>query len=123
MQEAQPIPAPLLNAFADRVSIGAGETARLLGVDSKTLRGHVRRGNIRFLVVGFGEQRPRREFRLADILEFLERMSRRECPSTAPRTRRSTTSTSSSEVVGFTARREALIAERQRQSSARKRSG
>jgi hypothetical protein len=123
MQDAQPIPAPLLAAFADRVSIGAPETAKLLGLDEKTLRGHVRRGNIRYLSIGFGEKRPRREFRLADILEFLERMSRRECPSTAPRTRRSTTSTSSSAVIGFTARRAALIAEKQKQSSGQKRRG
>lgn len=123
MTSAAPIPAPLLAAFAERVSIGAGETARLLGFDEKTLRAHVREGNIRYLSVGFGEKRPRREFRLADILEFLERMSRRECPSTAPRTRRSTTSTSSSEVIGFTARREALIAARRKPSSGRKRSG
>lgn len=123
MHEAAPIPAPLLAAFADRVSIGAGETARLLGFDEKTLRTHVRRGNIRFLSVGFGEKRPRREFRLADILEFLERMSRRECPSTAPRTRRSTTSTSSSEVTGFTARREALIAAKRKPSNGLRRSG
>lgn len=116
MNTPAPIPAPLTQAFADRVTISARETARLLGVDEKTLRGHVRAGNIRFLAIGFGEVRPRREFRLADILEFLERMSRRECPSTAPRTRRSTTTISSPGVIGFTARREALIAERQKRS-------
>lgn len=116
MDDATPIPIPLLAAFADRVSIKAAEAARLLGIDEKALRAHVKAGNIRYLMIGFGEVRVRREFRLADILEFLERMSRRECPSTAPRTRRTTTSISSPAVIGFTARREALIAEKQRQS-------
>jgi hypothetical protein len=115
------IPAPLLTAYATRISLPLQETAALLGMDAKTLRGHVEKGNIRFVAVGLGTLKLRREFRLADVLEFLERMSRRECPSTSVKTRRSTTSTSSSEVVGFTALREKLIAERQRSRSAPKR--
>lgn len=122
MIDPAPIPAALAAAFADRVSLGLCETAGLLGIDEKTLRGHVRAGNIGYLSIGLGTKRQRREFRLADLLEFLERMSRRECPSTAPRTRRSTTSTSSSGVIGFTARREALIAEKRKRSSGPKRS-
>ncbi|HRP80087.1 MAG TPA: hypothetical protein PL183_13470 [Aquamicrobium sp.] len=103
---AAAIPPALLRAFETRISLPLKDTAALLGMDAQTLRGHVEAGNIRCVVKGLGRVRLRREFRLADILEFLETMSRRACPSTGPRTRRSTTTTSDGVVVGFMARRE-----------------
>jgi hypothetical protein len=96
-------------------------TARLLGIDQKTLRGHVRAGNIRFVTIGLGVTKLRREFTLIDILEFLERMRRRECPSTSAPTRPTTIMTSSGDILGFTARRAKLIAERRKHSNAPKR--
>lgn len=116
------IPALLLVAFADRVSLPLPRTAELLGMDTKTLRGHVDAGNIRFVVKGLGAVRQRREFTLADILEFLERMRRRQCPSIAVATRRTTTSISDTRVVGFMARRAKAIAEKQKLPSGPKRS-
>jgi hypothetical protein len=43
-------PELLERAFAERVSLPFKETPRLLGIDQKTLRGHVRAGNIRLSV-------------------------------------------------------------------------
>jgi hypothetical protein len=111
------IPDLLRQAFADRVSLPLGDTARLLRIDQKTLRGHVKAGNIRFVVVGLGVTKLRREFTLSDILEFLERMRRRECPSISAPTRPITTMTSNGDALGFTARRAKLIAERRKHSN------
>jgi hypothetical protein len=118
-----PIPQPLLEAFSSRVSLPAKETARLLGMDDSTLRLHVKAGNIRYRALGIGVTRPRREFTLADILEFLERQRRQQCPSTSARTRRSTTTTSSGMVFAFTELRAKHLAERQKKSSGPKRTG
>jgi hypothetical protein len=116
------IPELLKLAFAERVSLPLKETARLLGIDQKTLRGHIKAGNICFMTVGLGVTKLRREFTLSDILEFLERMRGRECPSISAATRPTTTMTSSGDILGFTARRAKLIAERRKHSSAPKRS-
>jgi len=116
------IPELLKRAFATRVSLPPKETASLLGIDQKTLRGHVKTGNIRFVVVGLGMTKLRREFTLSDILEFLERMRCRECPSISAPTRPTTTMISSGDVLGFTARRAKLIAERRKHSNVPKRS-
>jgi hypothetical protein len=116
------IPDLLKRAFATRVSLPLKETASLLGIDQKTLRGHVKTGNIRFVVVGLGMTKLRREFTLSDILEFLERMRCRECPSISAPTRPTTTMISSGDVLGFTARRAKLIAERRKHSNVPKRS-
>ena len=112
------IPAPLVVAFSERVSLPLRDTARLLSMDESTLRAHVLAGNIRFIRTGLGIKSIRREFRLSDVLEFLEKMSRVECPSTSVKTRRITTTTSNSEVIGFTALRAKLIAEKQRKRKA-----
>ena len=117
------VPELLERAFAERVSLTFKETARLLGIDQKTLRGHVRAGNIRFITIGLGMTKLRREFTLNDILEFVEQMRRRECPSTSDPTRRSTTMTSSGDILGFTARRAKLIVERRKHSNVPKGNG
>lgn len=113
------IPIALERAFAERPCLPVGATARLLGVSDKVLREHARIGNIPCVIIGLGSVRPRRVFRLSDCLEFLERQSQghRQCRSTsAPRARSSTTSTSSGAVIGFLARRAALISDRQKHS-------
>lgn len=121
--QADPIPQPLLDAFARRISLPAKATADLLGMDYSTLLRHAKAGNIRFRAMGVGVTRPRREFTLADILEFLERQRRQSCPSTNARTRRTTTTTSSGVVFGFLAQREKRLAEQQKKSSGPKRKG
>jgi hypothetical protein len=117
-----PIPKALEHAFANRVSLPLKETARLLGMDQKTLRWHAKAGNIRFVTKGLGTAKLHREFTLADVLEFLERMRRRECPSTSDPTRPTTTMISSGDILGFTARRVKLIAEKRKHLSVPKRS-
>ncbi|WP_425485801.1 helix-turn-helix domain-containing protein [Ancylobacter tetraedralis] len=118
-----PIPPVLLAAFEHRISLTPKETARLLGMDYSTLQRHVKAGNIRFRAMGVGVVRPRREFTLADVLEFLERQRRLACPSTSGPTRRTTTTTSSAVVYGFTAQREKRLAARRKSSSGPKKSG
>src|SRR5580704_1333347 len=76
-----------------------------------------------FITIGLGMTKLRREFTLNDILEFLERMRRRECPPTSAPTRPSTIMTSSGDILGFTARRAKLIAERRKHSNVPKRNG
>ena len=102
------VPQPILEAFASKATLPAPAVCRLLSINDKTLLRHVRAGNIRYVLKGLGATRPRREFTMSDVLEFLENQGRRECPSTGPRTRRSTSSTSNGEVYDFMALREQL---------------
>ena len=97
------VPDPIREAFAQRPTLPAPDLCRLLGMDDKTLRRHVRAGNIRYVLKGLGSVRPRREFMMTDVLDFLDKQARRECPSTAPRTRRSTSTISGGEVYDFMA--------------------
>lgn len=99
------VPAPIAVAFAGRAVLSVKEVCDLLRMDVKTLRKHCIAGNIRFILKGIGEQRPRREFMLSDVMGFLQNRSRVECLSTGLRARRTTISTSSAEVFDFTARR------------------
>ncbi|WP_436081863.1 helix-turn-helix domain-containing protein [Pararhizobium sp. LjRoot235] len=90
------------------------EAASILTISTKTLRGHVKAGEIAFIPLGRGEKRPRVGFDRKDILDFINRRRMRQCPPTSPKTRRSTTTTSSAAVIGFTALREQRIAEKQK---------
>jgi predicted site-specific integrase-resolvase len=83
------------------------EAAAALHCSQKTLAGHVRSGALRYVIVGLGKKRPRRMFTAEDIQDFIERQMRRDTPATAPRTHRTTTSTSRSDVIAFTALRDA----------------
>ena len=96
------------------------DTARVLGVSVKTLSGFVRDGEIRYIDVGRGKKKIRRMFTDQDIDQFQESRARREvpCQSTSTKTARTTTSISSSKVVGFTALRDARANERLKVSSA-----
>lgn len=90
------------------------EAATELRISVKVLRGHVKDGAIRYVVTGRGPKRPRISFDPADIEQFKEARKRwsAPCPSIVRKGTRSTTSTSSSEVIGFLARREQAIAAR-----------
>ncbi|MFG1376105.1 helix-turn-helix domain-containing protein [Xanthobacter autotrophicus] len=94
------------------------EAAAELGISAKTLRGHVKDGQITYIAIGRGVKKPRRMFDVCDIEAFKERRRRTDpCPSTNQRARRSTTSTSSGQVVGFMALRDQLRAGRRKPSS------
>jgi predicted site-specific integrase-resolvase len=113
------IPAPLLAAFSTRVTLPLRETARLLSMNESTLREHALAGNIRFVQIGLGTKSIRRAFRLSDVLEFLERMSRVECPSVGVKSR-NVARAAASRPQGFTAMYARLKAEkRQKQELAR----
>jgi excisionase family DNA binding protein len=84
------------------------QAARRLGMSVKTLRAHVRTGDIRYVNVGRGKERERIMFAPHDLEGFIAAHTQTKappCPSSSPKARRTTTSTSSGEVVAFTARR------------------
>jgi hypothetical protein len=60
----------LLQGFAGRGSVGSVEAAKLLKMHEKTLRRHLVSGNLTFIDVGTGHERPRRRFTLSDLLAF-----------------------------------------------------
>jgi hypothetical protein len=86
----------------------ADEAAAKLRCSIKTLRGHVRSGALRYVVTGHGIKRPHKMFTDADIDEFIANQTRKEAPASCPslRTpaRRSSGTTSRSEVIAFSAR-------------------
>ena len=86
------------------------EVAERLGCTVKTLLGHVQDGSLRHVNVGRGEIRPRYMFAERDLAEFEEARRRRNgrempCRSTGQKVVRSTNTTSSGEVIAFTALR------------------
>lgn len=98
------IPVSISAAFARTPTLPSADICRLLRMDPKTLRQHVRAGNIGYVLKGFGEKRPRREFTQADVLSFLNKRTRGECLFTSRKGRRTSSSTFGGEIVGFTDR-------------------
>jgi excisionase family DNA binding protein len=91
------------------------EAATQLGISTRTLRGHVKMGEIAYIALGHGVKRVRRMFDESDLEAFKERRRRVDpCPSISPKTRRSSTSTSGGQVSDFTALRNARRAAKQR---------
>jgi hypothetical protein len=86
------------------------EAAARLGCSVKTLAGHIAAGALRYVVVGHGTKRRRKMLTDAELAEFIANQSRKDspvCPSTRTPARHSGNSTSSSEVIAFTARQSA----------------
>jgi Helix-turn-helix domain len=82
------------------------EAAAKLGCSVKTLKGHVASGALAYVSIGRGSKRQRRMFTDADLDAFIANQTHKDvpaCPSTGTRARRTGTSTSSGEVVAFTA--------------------
>ncbi|GEP11704.1 helix-turn-helix domain-containing protein [Methylobacterium gnaphalii] len=93
------------------------QAADSLGMSEKTLRVYMRRGEVKHIAFGHGLQRQRRMFHPDDLAAFVDRQ-RRSTPCQSidqgtPRQEssrpRSTTMTSNTEVIGFTARRNAAL--------------
>jgi hypothetical protein len=57
--------------FSGRLYVTIEETARILDLDVKTLRGLCEAGRIDFIVVGSGRLRPRRRFTQEHVAAFL----------------------------------------------------
>ena len=84
------------------------EAAEQLHITTEQLRGFVHDGELRYVNVGRGKKRDRMMFKAVDIEDFVERRTRRRvapCLSTNPKSRHSTGTILSGEVIGFTARR------------------
>src|SRR6516165_2354458 len=81
------------------------DAARRLGCSVKTLAGHVASGALRYVIIGHGIKRPRKMFADADLDAFIVNQTRKDvpCPSTATRAPRSGNTTSSGEVIAFSA--------------------
>jgi excisionase family DNA binding protein len=95
-------------------TLSPAEAAASLGISVKTLRGHVEDGTLPFINIGRGKKYRRMAFDPADLEDFKLRRKELLCPSTSPRIRNSTTSTSGSKVIGFMARLDALTNARQK---------
>src|SRR5262249_55094785 len=88
----------------------AAEAAAKLGCSIRTLNGHVDAGELRYVPIGHGKKRPRQMFTDADLAQFIVDQTRKDvptCPSSRTRVHRIGDSTSKSEVIAFTARRNA----------------
>jgi len=99
-----PVPPP---APADSLKTPS-QAARRLVISIRTLRGLVSAGDLRYVNVGRGKQREKMMFTDSDLDGFIAERTRQkaqQCQSTSPKARRSTTTTSSGEVLAFTARR------------------
>jgi len=66
--------------FEGRATLDFASTAKLLNMNLKSLRCHVRSGNIGFRSTGLGRLRVRREFALEDVLAFYESTFRKVEP-------------------------------------------
>jgi excisionase family DNA binding protein len=96
-----------------------GEAAARLGITTAQVKAHVDDGGLRFVNVGRGTEKPRYRFTPSDLDQFI--LSRtgehHTCRSIAPkRTEASTSSISKSVVIGFTARRNAVLAAKRKRS-------
>lgn len=91
------------------------EAAKRLGVSVDHLRALVDDGRLRYVNIGRGRKRPRYCFADTDLNEFIEANRAREeapCPSSRSRKVRTTSSTSCSVAIGFTAQRNARSAKK-----------
>jgi excisionase family DNA binding protein len=90
----------------------AAEAAARLSITVEQLIAHVEDGALRYINVGRGKKRPRYRFSPSDLEEFKATRSTLEnaCPSSSRKNQRPTTGTASkSNVVGFTALRNARL--------------
>jgi hypothetical protein len=88
------------------------EGAARLGCSIKTFKGHVKSGALKYVTIGHGTKRQRRMFTDVDLDEFIANQTRKDvpaCPSTESPARRTGTTTSGAEVIGFSARRSARL--------------
>lgn len=88
------------------------QAAEILNVSPETLRKFVKAGDIPYIPRGAGTKKPRLGFHIDDINDFIKARRTRACPSTSQRTARTTTSTSKSVVLGFTALQKQRTAEK-----------
>ena len=94
------------------------QAAKKLDISEDQVTGLVLDGELSYINVGRGRKRPRMRFAEEDLEELIARRRRREAYlSTSPKSHRSTSTTSGSEVIGFTARRNAKLAKKPKNSN------
>jgi hypothetical protein len=87
------------------------QAARKLGITTDQVRGFVDDGELQYINAGRGKKYPRLKFTDADLDDFIERRRRKSTPClTNRKSHRTTASTLKSEVIGFTALRNAQLA-------------
>ena len=89
-------------SMVERLLLSIDEGAELIGTSGKTLRRHIAAGDIRYVLIGKRTKKLTRP----DIEEFIDKRRRGGCLSIDRKNPRTTSTTSSGKVVGFTARRE-----------------
>lgn len=92
--------------------LSLAEAASYLGICTRTLREHVKHGEIAFISVGRGDKHKRRKFHRSDLEAFIAQRREREWPATKPTDVRTTFPTSQFVGLGFTALRDARRAEK-----------
>jgi hypothetical protein len=85
------------------------EAAAKLGCSIKTLKGHIASGALNYVALGHGTARQQRRFTDTDLDAFIEAQTRKDiaCLSDATRARRTGSTIFKSEVIAFSARRNA----------------
>ncbi|MGF3028050.1 helix-turn-helix domain-containing protein [Methylobacterium aquaticum] len=96
--------------------LSSAEAAEQLGICTRTLARHVALGEIAYIRMGTGLQKPRRMFHPDDLTAFVEDRRKRGCPPTDQRAGRTISMTSPYEVIDFTALRAARAKERRMRS-------
>jgi hypothetical protein len=93
-KSALPVPGGLLTA---------AQAAVKLNCSVKTLNGHVKACELKYVIIGRGTKRPRKMFTDADLDQFIANQTREAlpCPSPASRARHTGISTSKCEVIDF----------------------
>jgi len=94
----------------DDALLTVGDVAVRLQVSMKQVRNLVDDGGLRYINVGRGSKHRTMRFTPADVESCITQLAKRNsrpCPSTAIQSRRTTSTHSKSEVIGFTARRNA----------------
>jgi hypothetical protein len=98
-----------LNALSLRDALRTPtEAARRLRCSIKTLKSHVKAGELKYVIIGRGIKRPRKMFTDADLDQFIANQSRKDapaCPSTKTRARQTGSLIFGGEVIDFTAPR------------------
>ena len=96
--------------------LSSAEAAEQLGICTRTLARHVALGEIAYIPMGTGLQKPRRMFHPDDLTAFVEDRRKRECPPTDQRAGRTISTISRSKVIDFTVPLAARTSEKQTHS-------
>ncbi|AWO87541.1 helix-turn-helix domain-containing protein [Bradyrhizobium diazoefficiens] len=75
----------LRQGFGNRPTVGFAEAAKLLNLDTKSLRRLIQSGRVPFRTIGCGRRRLRREFTVSDLESFYAGAATRTAHATGVR--------------------------------------